>query len=355
MSRRRRFPRHPLRRQRRCSVSAVASALAGCASLAACGNATLSDPPRLTVAPASVTAAPTAPQCTDDQAALDPTRSYEPDGPLPRPDDLPEGSSMAEIRERGRLVVGVSADTLLFGARNSLTGDIEGFDISVLIEVAEAIFGEGGADNIEFRVITYADRLPRLERPVDEGGVDVVAHTMTINCNRWLRIAFSSTYYEAGQKVLVKKGSGFTDVLSLADRGATVCAPAGSTNLDEISLPEYTDRGLIVLAAPDLTDCLVAMQDGKADAATGDDTVLAGFAAQDPTTVVVGDPFTAEPYGLGVSADRVDLVKFINALLEEMRDDGRWGAIYQRWLLDTGAFTGSVPQPPAAVYGREEQ
>ena len=139
---------------------------------------------------------------------------------------------MAAIRERGKLIVGVSGDTLLFGARNPLKNEIEGFDIDMLKEVAKAIFGPDGESHITYKVITYADRLPNLEAGPDNGGVDIVAHTMTINCNRWLRIAFSSKYFDAGQRVLVKKGSGFTSIDDLNARSATVCAPEGSTNID---------------------------------------------------------------------------------------------------------------------------
>ena len=64
--------------------------------------------------------------------------------------------------------------------------------------MARAIFGVDDPP-IEYRVMNFAERLPALEN--DE--VDLVAHTMTINCDRWLRIGFSSTYYDAGQKVLV--------------------------------------------------------------------------------------------------------------------------------------------------------
>ena len=50
------------------------------------------------------------------------------------------------------------------------------------------------------------------------------------------------------------------------------------------------------------TGCLVLFQQGKVDAITGDDTILAGLAAQDPYAFVVKAPaFTSEPYGLGIS------------------------------------------------------
>lgn len=302
--------------------------------------------------PTTAVVAPTPPTCTAQQKALDATRSYAPQGALPAPDNLPAGSTIAAIRSRGKLIVGVSGDTLLFGARNSLTNQIEGFDIDMLKEVAKAIFGPDGESHITYKVIPYADRLPNLEAGADKGGVDIVAHTMTINCDRWLRIAFSSEYFDAGQRVLVKTGSGFTSIGDLNTAKATVCAPEGSTNIDLLRRNDGNLYGdLVVLAKPDVTDCLVAMQQGQADGATGDDTVLAGLAAQDPNTEVVGDKFTSEPYGLGMAKDKVDFVRFVNGVIEAMRTDGRWKAIYSKWLL--GVLSKTVIDPPPAVYGRD--
>ena len=287
--------------------------------------------------------------CTPETA----TRSYAPTEPLPAPGEMPAASTMAAIQARGKLRVGVSGDTLLFGARNPITGVVEGFDIDVANRIAAAIFGpppDGAPANsqLDITVITYAQRLPAL---IDER-VDIVAHTMTINCKRWQQIDFSSEYFAAGQRVLVKKGSPYGSIDDLTTAGATVCAPDGSTNLDEVSKPEYAN--LKVITRPDVTDCLAAMQEGLADAATGDDTVLAGFVAQDPNTEVVGDPFTKEPYGIGVNKDHKDLVEFVNGVLEEMRSTpGATGSLtdlYNKWLA--GNLIGPVPTPPTAAYGR---
>jgi polar amino acid transport system substrate-binding protein len=282
-----------------------------------------------------------------DTPGYNATRSYGPAGPLPTPGSMPSGSTMATIAGTGKLRIGVSADTLLFGYRNPFSGAIDGFDIDMLTYVAQALFGgtfEQARQHLEFRVITYAQRLPSLQSKA----VDLVAHTMTVTCARWQQIAFSSEYFSAGQRVLVKVGSGFAGIDDLVAAKATVCAPVGSTNYDELSKDEYA--GLHLITQPDVTDCLVAMQQGAADAASGDDTVLAGFVAQDPTTEVVGDPFTYEPYGIGVNAQQVDLVEFVNAVLEQVRSDGRWAASYQKWLVPT--LTPDVPAPPVAQYGR---
>ena len=329
------------------ATATAAVLVAGCSGSVRLSGAIEGEVPSTTAAVAA-----TPPVCTAEQAALDATRSYAPQGALPSPTDLPAGSTMAAIRTRGKLIVGVSGDTLLFGARNTLTNQIEGFDIDMLKEVARAIFGADGESKITYKVITYADRLPNLEAGPDNGGVDIVAHTMTINCNRWLRIAFSSEYFDAGQRVLVKKGSGFTSIGDLNTKKATVCAPEGSTNIDLLRKNVDNKYGdLVVLAKPDVTDCLVAMQQGQADGATGDDTVLAGLAAQDPNTEVVGDKFTSEPYGLGMAKDKIDFVRFVNGVIEAMRTDGRWKAIYSKWLV--GVLSDTVIDPPPAIYGRD--
>ncbi|ROS77038.1 glutamate ABC transporter substrate-binding protein [Cellulomonas sp. PhB143] len=266
----------------------------------------------------------------------DPTASYAPDGDLPSPADLPAGSTMAKIRERGALRVGVSADTLLMGSRNPLDGEIEGFDIDVLHAVSDAIFGD--PDRLQFKVITSDQRIGVLE----SGEVDLVARAFTITCDRWEQIAFSSVYYRAGQKLLVPRGSGATTFDDLA--GKRVCAPEGTTTLASLD----AHPGVVPVPAATHTQCLVLFQQGKVDAITGDDTILAGFARQDPYTTVVGDALSDEPYGVGVNKDQVDLVRFVNAVLETMRDDGTWEKSYQRWLGSLGSA-----QPPRPTYGRE--
>jgi len=252
---------------------------------------------------------------------------------------IPSSSYVAKIKHRGRLIAGVSADTLLLGSRNPLNGQIEGFDIDMLKAVSKAIFND--PNRIEYRVITTAQRIPALT----DGNVDIVARAMTINCARWKQIDFSTEYYQAGQKVLVAKGSPVKDMTDL--KGKRVCAPNGSTSMDKLR----TFPGLIPVGSDTHTGCLVLFQQGKVDAITGDDTILAGLAAQDPYALVVKAPaFTVEPYGLGVSQKNPDFVKFVNGMLAQMRTDGQWKKAYDVWLK---AALGPAPAPPAAVYGRQ--
>ena len=292
--------------------------------------------------PSTTTPAPST--TTTPPACGNPLASFAPGGPNPAPGaTMPAGSSMATIQKRGRLIAGVSSDTLLLGARNPLSGQIEGFDIEMLKAVSKAIFGD--PNKIEFRVITTAQRIPALQTDPDKGGVDIVARAMTINCTRWAQIDFSTEYYLAGQKVLVAKGSTAKGMEDL--KGKKVCAPVGSTSMDKLK----TFPGLVPVGSNTHTGCLVLFQQGKVDAITGDDTILAGLAAQDPYAVVVKAPaFTQEPYGLGISKKNTDFVRFVNDVLQQMRTDGQWAAAYDTWLK--GAL-GPAPAPPSPVYGRQ--
>lgn len=290
--------------------------------------------PEVAPSAAPSTGAPTqAPECSN------PLASYQPEGAQPRPGAMPAGSTMRKIAERGRLIAGVSADTYLLGSRNPLTGKIEGFDIDLVKAMAKAIFGD--ENKYSLRVITAADRIPLLT----EGKIDIVVRNMTINCERWEQIAFSTVYYQAGQKILVRKGSDATSITDLA--GQRVCAPNGTSSMQNL-IKLAPDA--IPVGASNHTGCLVLFQRGEVDAITGDDTVLAGLAAQDPYAFVPKQKaFTAEPYGIGINAEQVDLVRFVNAALDGLRTGGEWTAIYNRWLAEP---LGPAPQPPKPAYGR---
>ena len=311
---------------------------AGCSSSGVYATTQIPTP----ASPSTTTPAPST--TTTPPACGNPLASFAPGGPNPAPGaTMPAGSSMATIQKRGRLIAGVSSDTLLLGARNPLSGQIEGFDIEMLKAVSKAIFGD--PNKIEFRVITTAQRIPALQTDPDKGGVDIVARAMTINCTRWAQIDFSTEYYLAGQKVLVAKGSTAKGMEDL--KGKKVCAPVGSTSMDKLK----TFPGLVPVGSNTHTGCLVLFQQGKVDAITGDDTILAGLAAQDPYAVVVKAPaFTKEPYGLGISKKNTDFVMFVNGVLQQMRTDGQWAAAYDTWLK--GAL-GPAPAPPSPVYGRQ--
>lgn len=292
----------------------------------------------LTYDPTPVPAAPTpAPTSTTSAPSTAPAQCEDPLASYAAGDTA--GAAVDRIQKRGRIIVGVSADTYLLSSRNPFSGRIEGFDIDMVKAVAQGILGKENA--YELKVITAAQRIPALQ----DRSVDMVARNMTITCDRWEQIAFSTEYYRAGQKILVRRGSKATTLADLA--GQRVCAPNGTSSMANLVKLAPT---AIAVGSSTHTGCLTLFQDGDVAAITGDDTVLAGLAAQDPYAVVPDQKaFTAEPYGLGFNAADVDLVRYVNGILADVRSDGEWTRIYDRWLAEA---LGPAPAPPKAVYGR---
>src|SRR5215467_1806146 len=280
-----------------------------------------SAPPSPSAASSPSASAAVVPACFDNGKG-----SLRPQGPLPAPGNFPAASFMRSVHERGKLVVGVSQDTLLFGYLNPSTNQLEGFDIDIAREVSRAMFGD--YNHIELKVTSVAQRIPALK----DGSVDMVARTFTTNCARWTDIDFSTVYYSSGQSLLVLKSSPYRSMQDLS--GKRVCAAAGSTSIANI---QKQPSKPIAVGLPDHSDCLVALQRGEVDAVSTDEAILLGLAAQDPGVMVVGDKFTDEPYALGISQAHSEFVRFVNAVLERLRADGTWTAIYNKWLSKFGA------------------
>ncbi|MBO0821232.1 MAG: glutamate ABC transporter substrate-binding protein [Nocardiopsaceae bacterium] len=256
----------------------------------------------------------------------------DPEASSPAPSRSP-GAYVARIRARGYLIAGVDQSTYHFGFLNPTDGKIEGFDIDMVDAVAQAIFGASYQSRIQFKAISDADRVPALQ----SGAVDIVAHTMTITCQRLRQIDFSSVYYDARAELLVLSDSAATGLADL--KGQNVCATSGSDDVAVIA--RYHARPV---QARYWTDCLVDLQQGQVAGIVTDDSILHGLSAQDPFTRIIARPLESEPYGLGISKAHGDFARFVNGVLARIRASGQWKADYTHWV------GGPAPAPPAAHY-----
>jgi polar amino acid transport system substrate-binding protein len=291
--------------------------------------------PRAGVDTATPTAPTTAPSAAQGAACSDVRESLRPEGPLPGPGAMPAGSTMAKIAARGRLIAGVDQGKYLVGYRNPTTGQLEGSDIDIVRQIAQAIFGD--PNRVQYVVLDIADRQGSLDR----GQVDLVVNSFSVTCDRQRTVEFSTAYMEATARVLVPVNSGVREVEDLA--GKRVCTSAGSTTERMLrALPAHLD----VYTLPGIPDCMVDLQHGRAASVSSDDVLLAGLAAQDPATHVVGRSLLLSYYAVGMRRDAPDLVRFVNGVLERARSDGSLAASDARWL----GRLNPVPRPAPAVY-----
>jgi polar amino acid transport system substrate-binding protein len=254
-----------------------------------------------------------------------------------RPFDNPADAdaAVANIRARGRLIVGLDIGSNLFSFRDPISGEIVGFDVDVAGEVARDIFGNPA--QVEYRILSSDERITALQK----GEVDAVVKTMTITCDRRKLVNFSTVYLDAAQRILAPRDSPITKPADLS--GKRVCVARGTTSLNrirEIAPPP------IVVEVVNWADCLVSLQQRQVDAVSTDDSILAGLVSQDPYLHIVGPNMGTQPYGIGVQLDNTGLVRFVNGTLERIRRDGTWNTLYRKWLT----VLGPAPAPPNPRY-----
>ncbi|MBD8060824.1 glutamate ABC transporter substrate-binding protein [Oceanitalea stevensii] len=246
------------------------------------------------------------------------------------PADFPEGSTMARIVEEGTITIGTKFDQPLFGLQGP-DGVPVGFDV----EIGQLIADELGVE-AEFVEAQSAQR----ETLIQNGSVDLVVATYTINDERKELIDFAGPYYVAGQSLMVTADN--TDINGPDDlAGKTVCSADGSTPAQNIR-DNYPDAELVTYGA--YTDCLDPLSSGQVDAVTTDNVILAGYVNEQPDDFkLVGEQFTEEPYGIGLAKDDDDFRTFVNDTLEAAYEDGRWA---EAWENTAGAVL-DTPEPPA--------
>lgn len=305
-------------------VLALALAILGLA-LAGCG--TSSDHAlRITLAalgtpaPRPATVAP----LTREPTCANLTASLRPPTTMPTPAAMPAGSFMAAIQRRGYLIAGVNSAQLDFGYLNPATGQIEGFEIDLVRQLARVIFGN--PNDYRLVALTVPQRIPF----VQQGRVDLVVDAVTITCQRKQQVDFSTVYYDAKQRVLVPSNSTATSIAAFA--GRPVCASAESTPIQVMNQLPLSERPRAV-GRPQAIDCLVALQEGQVDAVSTDDSILLGFKAQDPSAKIVGPSLGDVPYGIVISKAHPDFVRFVNGALAQLRSPATREQEYDRWHL----------------------
>ncbi len=242
------------------------------------------------------------------------------------------GTTMARLQEEGRIRIGVKYDVPPFGFRNPQTDEIEGFDVDLGKAVADALGVEA-----EFVEAISDNRIPFIQ----DGTVDLILSTMTINEERAQEIGFTDPYFIAHGRILVPQDSDIQGIEDLA--GNSVCTAIGST-YQETLREEAPEADLRLVDT--YSECLELLQNGAVDAISTDDVILTGMIIQDDSLKLVGDELTVEPYGAGFRRGDDEFGEFLNEVIAEYKADGRWQERYDFWL---GRHTGEEQTPPDAT------
>ncbi|NUL09202.1 glutamate ABC transporter substrate-binding protein [Streptomyces lunaelactis] len=238
-----------------------------------------------------------------------------------------DSPTLKKAQKAGKLVIGAKNDQPFLGFEDT-TGKRSGFDI----EIAKMIAADLGfsPDKIEFKTVDTRNR----EATISRGEVDLYVGTYTINDERKKQVGFAGPYYKAGADLLVRRNDGtISGPYSL--QGKTVCSVKGSTALREIKKPDYNTT---TVETTKYFECVKKLLDDEVDAVTTDDAILMGYAAQRPDKLkVVGQPFTEEPYGVGMNKDDKALRVAVSNALEAHDVNGDHKMAYEATLGLSGS------------------
>jgi glutamate transport system substrate-binding protein len=245
------------------------------------------------------------------------------------------GTTMEKLNKAQKMTVGTKFDQPLFGLKG-LSGKPEGFDV----EIAKIVGAELGiaADKISWTETPSAVR----EEKIEQGAVDIVVATYTINDKRKQRVSFAGPYYEAGQDLMVKSdNTTITGPETLKAAKVKVCSVAGSTPAEKIK--EYITPDQLVTFDV-YSKCADALRTGQVEVVTTDNVILLGLIDKSGGAFkLVGKPFTKEPYGIGLKKGDVKLCQFIHDTLKKAAEDGRYE---KAWKDTAGKVAKETPKLP---------
>jgi glutamate transport system substrate-binding protein len=249
---------------------------------------------------------------------------------------IPAGSWADTVKQRGRLIRGGTDQGALFSLKDPATGKITGFDAGLAAMLAHYITGKTTDDAVELVITTVDTR----ETLIQNGDVDAVFATYTITEPRAAKVAFAGPYYESGTSIGVRSDE--TGIATVNDlNGRNVVTQANSTAV--VALAQFAPQAIPILLQDD-PQCLAALQQGRADAYVIDESILISAGSRNPAIKVVGQPFTKEPYGIGLPLDDPAAKQFVNDWLQKIYADGSWAKL---WQATVGTVVqGDPPAPP---------
>lgn len=249
------------------------------------------------------------------------------------------GTKMAELQSKGKIVIGTKFDQPGFGLKNPTNNQVEGFDVEIGKLIAVGIFGGTVNDvgsKIEFKETISANREPFIEN----GSVDIVVATYTINDTRKQRVGFAGPYFVAEQDIMTRASD--TSIRSVTDlNGKNVCSVKGSTSARNIQA-RAPQANLTELDT--YSQCAEQLRDNRVVAVSTDNAILAGLVQTSGGQFkLLKAPFSSEPYGIGLSRNDDAFRNFINDRLTQIYASGEWATAFKDTLGKIGLDT---PNPP---------
>ena len=244
-----------------------------------------------------------------------------------------ESATLKKIKDTGTITLGHRESSIPFSYYNDQQ-QVIGYSQEMMLKVVDAVKAELKLAKLDTKLmpITSANRITL----VQNGTVDIECGSTTNNLERQKQVAFSTTIFVIGTKLLTRKGSGVKDFPDLA--GKNVVTTAGTTSERLLrKMNEDKQMKMNIISAKDHGESFLTLETGRAVAFMMDDALLYGEIAKAKKPgdwTVTGTAQSREAYGCMLRKDDPGFKKVADAALTKTMTSGEAEKIYSKWFMN---------------------
>jgi polar amino acid transport system substrate-binding protein len=238
----------------------------------------------------------------------------------------PTKSILESVLKSGELRVGLESGYMPFEMTNK-QGNFVGFDIDIAKEMAKAM-------GVKFVPVNTAwdGIIPALLT----NKFDIIISGMTVTQERNLKVNFADPVIVVGQTILINKKirRSVKSYKDLNNPKYIVTSALGTTG--EQSVKKYMPK-CKYKSFDERTEAVLSVINGKADAFVYDLPFCVVVMAEQGAgkLVFLDEPFTYEPLAWAMRKGDHDFLNFLNNFLRQIKNDGRYDRIYNKWIKST--------------------
>ena len=219
------------------------------------------------------------------------------------------------------LVIGIDDKFAPMGFRDE-NNEIVGFDIDYAKAAAEKMGKE-----VKFQPIDWQTK----EAELSSGRIDLIWNGYTITDARKKKVLFTKPYLKNAQVVVTLADSKITKLADL--EGKVVGLQSLSSASDALNAAPIKAKIKTVTEFSDNVSALNDLKSGRLDAVIIDEIVINYYMTKEKDAFKVLDESLApEEYGIGVKKGNEELLKQLQAALDELNKDGTAAEISKKWF-----------------------